>query len=405
MKMLKIEKYWKTIALVTVVLLLNACTSMPNPYGQDKDASGNVKPIMIQEEVNSEELLNVSIKVFESGILPEDLEDQKGLSKEIRDSEARYIPIHLKYAIQRTGYWANVRVVPVESEGSEVLVKGKILESNGETISLNISVFDSLNNEWFSKDYSQTVRFEDRKNTEMQRKDNFQNIYNEISNDIIKYRQNLTLNDVEKIKQVSKIRFANYMAPDVYSAYIEKKEDKKYELKHLPSEDDPMMVRIDSIKARDDMFLDTVNNYYDLYYSDMWESYDNWRKYRSEEMAAIREIENKALTQKVLGAAAIIGAIALGASSNSDVANRTGVLRTVMVAGGAYAIHKGFQTSKESDMNKEALEELGDSFATEVEPMIVDVDGKTTKLSGSAEQQYAKWKGLLKEIYHNETGF
>ncbi len=397
-----IKEYLKVLVLIIVMLLLNACTSMPKPYGSDKEASDNIKLIMIQKEMNSEELLNVSIEVFDPGTLPEDLEDQKGLSKEIRDSEARFIPIHLKYAIQRTGYWANVRVVPIEGEGNEVLVKGKILESNGETIKLNISVFDALNKLWFSKDYSQTVRYEDRKSTELQRQDIFQNTYNEISNDIIKYRQNLTLIDVNKIKQVSKIRFAKYMAPDVYSDYIKKGSTEKYELKRLPSENDPMMIRIDSIKARDEMLVDTVNNYYDIYYSDMWESYDNWRKFRSEELATIREIENKALTQKVLGVAAIIGAIALGASSNSD---GTGVLRTVMIAGGAYAVRQGFETSKEIEMNKEALIELGDSFATEVEPMIVDVDGKTTKLNGSAEEQYTKWKGLLKEIYHKESGF
>ena len=395
----------KKILIVLILIIVSGCATMPNPYGYDKDASGNIKPIMTQQEINSAELLDVSIKLFDPGVLPEDEDDRKGLSKQIRESESRYMPVHLKYAMQRTGYWGNVRVIPIEGEGSELLVKGKILESDGETIKLNIKVYDSGNKKWFDKNYSQTVRYDDRKETEIERKDTFQNIYTEISNDIIQFRQKLTPSEIELIKQIADIRFAKYMAPEIYSNYLKKGNDNQYRLNHLPSDDDPMIKRINTIKSRDEMLLDTVNNYYDIYYADMWESYDNWRKYRSEELETIRDIENKAKKKKIAGVAAIIGAIALGASNNSDVVDRTGVLRTVMIAGGSYALYSGFQTSKESEMNKEALEELGESFTTDIEPMVVDVDGKTTQLTGSADQQYSKWKGLLKEIYHKETGF
>ena len=166
-----------------------------------------------------------------------------------------------------------------------------------------------------------------------------------------------------------------------------------------------MIKRVQSIKARDELLIDTINNYYDIYYSDVWESYDNWRKYRSEEMQSMREIERKALTQKIIGAAAIIGAIALSASGNSEIRDRTGALRTVMLAGGTYSLVSGFKTSKETEINKEVIEELGGSFSMEVEPIEIDVKGKTMKLTGSAEQQYSKWRSLLKEIYKQETGF
>ena len=36
--------------------------------------------------------------------------------------------------------------------------------------------------------------------------------------------------------------------------------------------------------------------------------------------------------------------------------------------------------------------------------MVVDVEGRTLQLKGSAEQQYAEWRQLLKELYENETG-
>lgn len=400
-----IKYKFRHLMLITLVLLLNACASIPNPYSYVKDVSNNVKPIMAQQEINDNELLDVSIKLFEPGLLPDDEEDRNGLSEKIRNSEARFMPVHLKYTMQRTGYWGNVRVVPNENEGSEIFLKGEILSSDGEEIELKIEVYDASNKKWFEKAYSKTVTSDERSVTEIEKKDTFQDVYNEISNDIIEYRQNLTPKEIEKIKQIAELRFANYMTPEIYSNYLKKDSDGEYTLIRLPSNDDPMIKRIRTIKSRDEMLVDTINNYYDIYYTDMWDSYDNWRKFRSEELENIREIENKALAQKLIGAAAIIGAIALGASKNSDVSNRTGTLRSIMIAGGGYALYSGFQTSKESEINKEAIEELGESFTTEVEPMIIEIDGKTTKLTGSADQQYAKWKGLLKQIYNKETGF
>ncbi len=396
-------KYFYFLVMILAIVVINGCASTSNYYGNE--VAKNIKPLMAQHEINDEQLLNVAIKLFAVGKLPEDEDDRRGLSDKIRQSEARYMPVHLKYTMQRSGYWGNVRVVPEESEGTEVMVKGKILESDGESIELNIQVSDAKNNIWFDKSYHETVTAGESVNTEAQRQDRFQNLYNKISNDIIEYRQKLSSKEIEEIKQIAEIRFAAYMTPEIYSQYLKKNKDNEYQLQRLPAVDDPMIKRIRLIKARDEMLVDTINNYYDIFYTDVWESYDNWRKFRSEELENIREIERKALTQKMLGAAAIIGAIALGASNNSDVVNRTGALRSVMVAAGGYALYSGFQTSKESEINKEAMEELGDSFTIEVEPMVIDIEGKTTKLSGSAEQQYAQWKQLLKEIYHKETGF
>ncbi len=399
-----IQRFFQSLIITLIVIIFSGCSSIPNPYHYG-DVEHGVKPIIAQHEINNKNLLDVSIKMFDPGKLPEDEDDRRGLSEEIRKAEARYMPIHLKYTMQRTGYWGNVRVVPGENEGSEIQIEGKILESNGEEIKVAIRVSDATNKLWFEKEYSQSVTLEQRGHTEPEKRDSFQDIYNKISNDIIEYRRKLTSSEVSRIKQVAQLRFAKYMAPATFSNYLKKDRDGIYQLVRLPSEDDPMIKRVEAVKARDNLLQDTINNYYDIYYSDMWESYDNWRKFRSEEMATIREIDRKALTQKVIGAAAIIGAIALGASSNQDVRDRSGTLRSIMIAGGGYALYQGFQTSKETEINKESIEELGASFSSEVEPMVIDIEGKTTKLTGSAEQQYAQWKQLLRKIYQQETGF
>ena len=101
--------------------------------------------------------------------------------------------------------------------------------------------------------------------------------------------------------------------------------------------------------------------------------------------------------------AAIIGAVALEASGNAD-GYTSAVLRDAMLVGGAYAVKSGFDKASETAIHKAAIEELDDSFSSEARPMVVDVEGETHQLTGSAEVQYTKWRDLLKRIYSSETG-
>jgi hypothetical protein len=80
------------------------------------------------------------------------------------------------------------------------------------------------------------------------------------------------------------------------------------------------------------------------------------------------------------------------------------VLRDTLVLGGAYAIKTGFDKSSETGIHRDAIIELDESFSTEAGPMVVEVEGETHELTGSAEAQYAQWRALLKRIYASETG-
>jgi len=41
---------------------------------------------------------------------------------------------------------------------------------------------------------------------------------------------------------------------------------------------------------------------------------------------------------------------------------------------------------------------------SEISPLLVDVEGQTLKLTGSAEAQYTQWREMLREIFETETG-
>ena len=67
-------------------------------------------------------------------------------------------------------------------------------------------------------------------------------------------------------------------------------------------------------------------------------------------------------------------------------------------------VYRPIDQRAEIQTHTESLKQLGDSFQSEVQPMVVEVEGRTLQLKGSAEQQYAEWRQLLKELYENETG-
>jgi len=102
-----------------------------------------------------------------------------------------------------------------------------------------------------------------------------------------------------------------------------------------------------------------------------------------------------------MDAAAIVGGLVLGTQSNTYVGEAVG---TGAVFGGAYAVKSGFDKSAEVKMHNESLKQLGESFEAQVAPMVVDVEGHTLQLKGTAEEQYTEWRRLLKELYENETG-
>ena len=61
------------------------------------------------------------------------------------------------------------------------------------------------------------------------------------------------------------------------------------------------------------------------------------------------------------------------------------------------------QIAEEAEINKVALEELGISFAAEVEPIVLEVEGETIKLTGSAKAKHQQWREVLARLYKVET--
>lgn len=384
--------------VVFVLMLLSACSST----GPRRNIEVSVPVDKAQTEIAENRLLNVSIEVFNPGTLPKNPKDANGLTMDIRKAEARYIPEQLRSTMEKTGYWGAVRVVPRGVTISELLVSGTILASDGEQLDLKITASDASGRVWFSKDYRDATEASFYQSSELFG-DAFQPLYNTIANDLAQQLKKLDTGDIAAIRNIAELRFAEDIAPDAFAGYLNRDEAGNYEVVRLPSFEDPMYQRVQAIRDRDLMMIDTLNGHFDNFYREMQQPYTEWRKARSDESEKKKELEKAALNRTLLGVASIVGAIFIGLAS-PDYNAGLDTLGDVMVIGGAAAIQSGADKRSEARIHSDSIEELGLSFTSEAQPLVVEIDGETVELTGSAEAQYEQWRVLMRQIHATETG-
>jgi hypothetical protein len=386
---------YNSLLFLASILTLAGCAT----YG-----SRNVGPTPIElakTEIPEEQLIDVGILVFETKELTPEAAKDEGTNTAIRKAESNFMPYHLKNTLHQSGHWGAVQVIPAETNSVDLVVKGKILESNGQKLVLEIDVTDATGKRWFKRKYSAEASASSYSGTKVGEKDAYQDLYNAIANDMAEYKKNQSVADIKTIRTVSKLKFAREFAPDAFNGYLTQDKNGRISVKRLPADNDPMMVRLLNIREREYMYVDTLNRQYDRFYNQMWPSYENWRTLNLTEREAIDKINREAITKQLLGALLIAGAIAAG-SQDSNIGR---AMAPAMVIIGGQVFISGWNVSKEAEIHSAAIEELSESFGDEMQPITMEFEDKQYELTGSAEEQFKHWKQLLRQIYFAETGF
>lgn len=335
-------------------------------------------------------LLDVHIPVFEQA---------EDFFPEVRRAEARYIPVRLKHTLQTAGFWGTVRVVPDVPGEVDLTVSGEVRVSHGGELKLEIRAIDATGKLWLDKGYkakpdaSVYLRKESVD-------DPFQEIYHRIANDLYKKYKKLKVKDVERIRTVSRLRFAADLAPDAFADYLVMKKKNRVDIARLPSRDDPMMDRVDLIRQRNGMFIDIVDSYYGSLFEKMRESYRGWRSRDYWQREAMKNGPPTATRSG--GRNAPMGVLIAGGGGTWS---GTGTLcGTPGLFGGPTSEDLWRAEKAQRATHLDELREFGQSLAADVAPLVVEVEGNVTQLTGSVEVQYAKWRTLLREIFAAETG-
>lgn len=383
-----------SLALLTALTigLLSGCTTT-------EVVTANSRPaIQASAAVPQEELLDIGILPLDPGI-PADFDamEEALIVPDVRRAESSYIAYHLKDTLETTGNWGAVRVTPEGSSAVDLVLSGRILLSDGERLELEISAVDATGEVWFTR------KFEDiasKFSYEKPREDPFQDLYNDVANDLLKARSERTSSAIRNLKTVSDLKFARDLAPDAFGSYLTESRRGQIGVAQLPAREDSMMQRVDRIREQEYLFVDTLDDYYSRFYRDMRPSYDEWRHATYDEAIRLREIERQARTRLAAGALLIAGGIAAGSESQTWAGDAAAA---GAVAGGIGALRSGFARKKEAEIHAESLRELSQSLGAEITPFILDIEGRTIELTGTAQEQYIQWRKLLREIYAEET--
>lgn len=382
-------------AFLISLALLSGCVSSTTVI-----KARSTPAIQAQGQLPEELLVDVGITPFNPGIPDTEKELAESLIvPDVRRAESRFFAYHLKDTLELTGNWGAVRVTPESSSAVDLTVSGEIIVSDGEQIKADMRAVDSTGRVWIDKEYEDTSSKFSYRN--QRKEDPFQDFYNAIANDLLAFRQTLDATELKTIRRVSSLKFAISLAPDAFDEYIEQNKRGQVTIKQLPADNDPMLARIDKIKQREYMFIDTLDDYYAKFYADMQLPYHDWREYTYEEAIRLREMQKEARNRMLGGAAMIVGGI-IAAQKSGTYAGQTGA--AVAVGAGAGVIKAGFNKRKQAEIHAESLKELSASLGAEITPIILDIEGKTIELTGTVAEQYKQWRRILKEIYAEETG-
>ena len=342
------------------------------------------------------ELLDVGVVILDPGI--SSVEDEEQVYPEVRRAEATFMATELADVLAEQGGWGAVRVVPDERQFSDLLVRGTILQSDGEALELKIRVSDARGTVWLDKRYTGiTSRYAYEQGTRT-KQDPFLSVYRMIANDMLAAFQRLPAEERTTIRRVAEMRFARDFASGAFADYLNEDPSGQVTLRRLPSEEDPMLARVRGLRQRHYVFVDTLQGHYAGFSDDMYTPYQEWRKASYEETVALRELENEAKREMIAGGAAILAGI-VAQSSGSRMTRSAGAIGVV---GGGALLKRGLEKRAESNIHYLALEELGQSLDAEITPRVIELEDRTVRLTGNVEDQYDQWRELLADIYAAE---
>lgn len=370
-----IKKGWVLLALLCFPVFLATTTLAQAPADPALVAHpvGQVN-LRVDHSTPEQRMLDIGLAIFSPGIpLNEASHSMLGIFPEIRKAEAQFMPVLLRQVLLTANAWGVVRVLPDEQIISELLVTGKIRQSNGSRLELAIKAMDATGRQWLDKTYVDEASPLDYPVTEGS--DPYIDLYRQIANDLLEYRQGLDERQLGAIRQVAFLRYAASLSEEAFGGYLQQDEQGIYSVVRLPADGDPMIARVERIRDQEHLFVDTVDEQYVDLFNEMVATYSLWREYSREQAIYKEDYQERAQTKERIG--------------------RRGTFS---------AMEQTYNTYKQTKIQEQDLDEMATGFNNEVAPTVMESSGRVFRLSGNLNSQYNEWRGILREIFALETG-
>jgi len=385
-------------ALLTLSTLLLVLSASPG-WALDKITSSTPLALLTPSRPFADSaLLDIGLLPLADGL--ELVGDDEPVFPEVRMAETIYFVNQLGKLLERSGAWGAVRVVASDDIAVDLLLSGKVIASNGEELELHIQVTDSSGQTWLDKRYRQVVGKYAYDRRLKQLRDPFYNLFTEIANDLLAVRERDSDPQAARLRTITALRFAEQFAPQALQGYLQKESNGQIRLLKLPAENDPLMARIDNIRQRDYLYIDTMQDYYHQFTVQMHEPYQSYRASSYSAVVQARQLNAKATRQMIGGIGAIIAGIYGRYESGGSATTRA--ISTVGAGFGGLAVRNSLATREKAAAANESVAEMGASLGAEIAPQQIELEDRTITLSGSVDAQYQQWKALLQEIYQRE---
>jgi hypothetical protein len=390
-----------TIGQITVqagLLLLGLVVLGGAQAAVDKVTSSTLAPIQTPSEpMPPESLLDVGIPPLSDGLALTDEDDT--VFPEVRIAETIYFSNQLAKTMEKSGAWGAIRVVPNTAVVMDLYITGTILQSDGETLDLDIQVYDTSGRQWLQERHRQVVgkyTYDRRLKTLA---DPFQNLFTAIANSVLQVRERMTTEDAVRLRQISELRFAREFSPEAFDDYIAEGRNGILTIERLPAANDSILERIAMIRDRDYLYVDTMQDYYDVFSREMHLPYQDFRRASYDSVVKSRQLRKRGNRQIIAGIAGIIGGIYGRFNSGSWMAFDGS---TAAAAAGGYALKQGLETKQRAAEQTERVAEMGSSLEAVIAPQVIALEDRSVTLTGTVEAQYAQWREMLHRIYEQE---
>ena len=356
---------------------------------------------------NSEIYMDVAIPVFDPGFPTEsdgsidyDEIEEEGIWPQVRRLEANRFAIATKEALGDTKSFGSINVTPDASALADVYVLGKINYSDTETVEIGVKVMDAKNTVWGEEEFEYRVS-EGWYRDAMSRGENPNG---PVFEQIAKFVYDLLIKKSEAYKQevqmVSDMRYAQMYSPESFSQYLAQSRRGEIELVSAPSDSDPMLRRVRAIQAKDEQFIDSLQETYDSFWVTTEAPYRKYQKETLPEAKKIRELEAERTTKQVTAGLFAVASVLLGSNSGSTAGQ-------VAAAGAGLAaigtLSEAIKTNKELHAQRDLFDEMGQNLDIQVADQIVEIDNQRIELQGTASEQYYQLRARLKDIYEMES--
>ena len=303
---------------------------------------------------------------------------------EIKQKETQFLPHLLSKALIESDLWGAVRVLPEADPSLVITIRGEIISSTGLDLAVHINATDSSGRVWLARDYADVAQLSDYPESTRftygnrfdgaNYVDPFHDLYKRVANDLLAARDGLDDGLLAETLQIADLVYARDLAPERFASTLIENEEGLLRLVTLPAADDPMLARVSDMRYRHHLFIDTVDEYYQTLYEDIQPAYVLWRRYSLDQ------------TEETLSREATPPSTTTYGDSRSFL-----------------ALSQRYDRFKWSKIYEHEFTELAAGFNNELAPAMLALNGQVHGLSGTMEQQYREWRGILRALFELET--